>query len=338
MPAASRLTVEIGELDRDLKRFRLGDAKRASALAGAIRLGGVDAMAPVQVMRVAIASQGGQEKRERMLVVDGFKRIEAARRAGLERVPIAVIDGADRAEALALMAQLNRETGGLSALEQGWIVHELRHAHGWTLQRIAASLGRDASWACRREQLVSRLSPEVQTLLRDGGGGLDPAAAEEIAVLPRGKQVVLARRAVRTHPPLSVAELRALVRLLREAPDEAHRRYILDHPREVLGLLGNRTEGRRHDGADPWSDLEAKIRLLLQDMQMRSGEDRGSSPQPPIDAVQAGRLKGLLSKLIALLEEACHERKQPPTAAALDDARAGRADSGSGPRAEALDP
>jgi ParB-like chromosome segregation protein Spo0J len=270
------LTADLGELVRDLEGFRLKDPRRVHVLTETIRATGRFALPPLQVAKIGA----------RLVLVDGFKRLQAAREAGLGRVPIGIVE-ASRPEALVLLAQLNRSEGvGLSALEEGWIVYELRRAHAWTMERIGTALSRDTSWVCRREHLISRLDPAVQDLLRQGG--LDAAAAEEIAVLPRGKQEGLARRAAQGH--LSVAQIRALVRLVLQAPTDAHRHYLLNHPREVLALAGGRPLCR-----DRFSELEVLLQILL------SGSAR---PRP--DPATAVRLIPLLRKLLAFLEGSSH--------------------------------
>jgi ParB-like chromosome segregation protein Spo0J len=265
------LTADLGELVRDLEGFRLQDPRRVRVLTETIRATGQFALPPLQVAKIGA----------RLVLVDGFKRLQAARQAGLGRVPISLVD-ASRPEALVLLAQLNRREGaGLSALEEGWIVAELHRQHGQTHEQIAAVFGRNRTWALRREQLVSRLAPEVQHLIRQGG--LDPAAAQELLCVRHRTQTELARRAAQGH--LSVTQIRLLVRLILQAPSDAHRQYLLNHPREVLALAGDRPLC-----PDRFSELEVLLRIL------RAG------PRRP-DPSTAHRLIPLLRDLLAVLED-----------------------------------
>lgn len=229
------ISVDVSELRRDFAGFRLKNKRRVRALCGAIGLTG--AVPPVTVAKIG----------DKLVLVDGFKRIEAARTAKIARVPATILE-INRCEALVLLAQLNREAKNLTALEEGWIIAELHSRHGKTFKQIGALFGRDKTWTLRREQLVLKLSPEAQNLIRDGG--LDPAAAEEIIKLPHGNQEILARRAAQVR--LSVAQIRILVKLILESPDERTSAYILANPREAIALV---------EQQNPWSELELLLEL-----------------------------------------------------------------------------
>ncbi len=90
-------------------------------------------------------------------VVDGFKRVRAARQPGWAQLRVELRE-ADRAEAKLLMFWSHRAEG-LSDLEEAWVVRSLYREDGLSQPEIARLLGRDKSWACRRLQLAEGLRP-----------------------------------------------------------------------------------------------------------------------------------------------------------------------------------
>lgn len=127
-------------------------------------------------------------------VVDGFKRLLAARKLGWTTLRTRVL-AIDTLEAKLWLALLN-DRSGLTVLEEGWLVRALHRAHGLSQGAIAERLGRHKSWICRRLMLVEGLDGAVQVDVRLGV--LAPRAAVALAALPRGNQKraaeVVARR------------------------------------------------------------------------------------------------------------------------------------------------
>jgi ParB-like chromosome segregation protein Spo0J len=155
-------------------------------------------------------------------VLDGFKRLAAARELGwpelrVQRQPLPEADA--KAWIVALHA-----VQSLTELEEGWLVRSLHRDHGLTQAIIAAKLGRDKSWVCRRLLLVESLEPEVQARVRLGL--LAPRAALALHALPRGNQAaageVVARRG------LTVRQTELFVTHLLEQADPPARQRVLD--------------------------------------------------------------------------------------------------------------
>ena len=82
----------------------------------------------------------------------------------------------------------------------------------------------------RRIGLVTSLAPELVEDLKLGL--LHAGVARRLLALPRGNQVELAA-VVRGHG-LGVRDTEELASLVRHAPDDATRRWVLEHPREAL--------------------------------------------------------------------------------------------------------
>jgi ParB-like chromosome segregation protein Spo0J len=160
-------------------------------------------------------------------LLDGFKRLRAARALGWETLKVGCLE-ASPATALALMLSLNRRFG-LSQVEEALVVRELIRG-GMTGVEVGTLLGRHKSWVSRRRGLLERLAPELQEEMKLGL--LEPGMARRLLALPRGNQVELA--AVARNAALGVRQTEKLVQLWRQAPSEEARQFVLTHPSEAL--------------------------------------------------------------------------------------------------------
>ena len=111
-------------------------------------------LTPVVVCRVA---PGKHE------LLDGFKRLRAARQLGLGALSARAFDLTIRA-GKATMLQLNRVGRAISGMEEALVVHSLCHEDGLNQVEIALLLNRHKSWVCRRLALIERLSEASRSL------------------------------------------------------------------------------------------------------------------------------------------------------------------------------
>lgn len=81
----------------------------------------------------------------------GERRLRAARLAGLETIPAIVRELTDD-QALEVLVTENLQREDLLPLEEARGIRTLLQ-HGWTLQDVAAKLGRSVGWACQRDRL-----------------------------------------------------------------------------------------------------------------------------------------------------------------------------------------
>lgn len=101
----------------------------------------------------------------RHVLIDGYARVWALGRLGQDTVQALCLD---LSEADALLWHHQRQHHQRSALEDGWLVRELRDSHGLSGVGIAQRLRRCPSWVSRRLALVQSLPASVQRLLRQG--------------------------------------------------------------------------------------------------------------------------------------------------------------------------
>jgi ParB-like chromosome segregation protein Spo0J len=225
--------ISLGVLGEDYRRYRLPDANAEGAMARSLERYGQ--MAPVVVCL----------REEKPQMVDGFKRLSAARMLPRWTTLSARLLDVDERGAKAAIYGLNRAARPTQELEEAWIVFALVREDGLTQVETAELLGRHKSWVCRRLALLERLDEAVRDELRVGL--LGPTAARALVALPAGNQVEVlgcARRA-----GLTTAELRGVADLVRSAITREQVDYVLEKPRQALA--------QQH--AEPWRANDPRL-------------------------------------------------------------------------------
>jgi ParB-like chromosome segregation protein Spo0J len=208
--------VSLDLLGQAYRRYRLADADAEAAMAGSLRRWG---------QLAAVMACVRQQKFE---VLDGFKRLAAARQVGMTSLSVRVLEVDDR-EAKAAILSLNRGQRATRELEEAWIVQALVREDGLTQVETGQLLGRHKSWVCRRLALLERLSEAVKEDMRLGLVG--PALARQLTRLPTGNQEALL--ALTRRETLSAQEVSGVIGLLEAASDE-QAAFVLARPREAL--------------------------------------------------------------------------------------------------------
>lgn len=161
---------------------------------------------PVTVVtrQAFLTAHPGQDDRlgtARYVVIDGNRRLGAARLAGLDDLRIDVNDAlaasaADIIES-ALVANLHREN--LTPLEEAEALATLMKVHG-SQRQVGRRVGKTSMWVSQRLALLN-LTPELQDALRDGGITVEDA--RQVGRLPQDQQAAdaQARKKRRENPP-----------------------------------------------------------------------------------------------------------------------------------------
>jgi len=240
------------------RRYRLPDPEAEADMAGSLRRYGQ--LAPLVVCPRDDAYE----------VLDGFKRLAAARALGWSAVAARIWPADDRAAKAAIYG-LNQTGRRTQEWEDAWIVHALVRDDGLTQVEVAELLGRHKSWVCRRLALVEKLAEEVRDDLRLGL--LSATAARALVRLPAGNQVEVVATVHRDD--LTATELEGVVDLLAVAPARSQQEYILTKPREALrqaraetgwawdprlSRTGNRVARRLADVLECLGQLESWLR------------------------------------------------------------------------------
>lgn len=199
-------------------RYRLHSPDAERAMARSLQRYGQ--LSPVIVCR----------RQDRYELIDGFKRLGAARQlAGIAHLSARLMEADERAAKAAIYG-LNRTGGRTRELEEAWIIQALVRDDGMSQVEVAELLGRHKSWVCRRLALIERLGPQAREELRVGL--LTPAAAREMAWLPQGNQAEVL--AATRREALTRAELAGLADPWLGCTERRQQEYLLAHPREAL--------------------------------------------------------------------------------------------------------
>lgn len=153
-------------------------------LAQSIRAQGV-----IQPLVVARRSDG------KYTIIAGERRWRAARRCGLEQVPVVVREIDDDRELLELALVENIQRADLDAIEEAEAYRSLRERFDLTQEQIASRVGRARSTITNTLRLL-RLPAEIQDLVR--GGSLTAGQVRPLLALDSAeRQVELAERIAR---------------------------------------------------------------------------------------------------------------------------------------------
>lgn len=148
-------TVEIGLLDLAYADTRIRRPRQILRLADSLIRQGQ--LLPI----VVVAGEAGC-----WVLIDGYQRVQAARRAGLDTLTAHIWPGRpDEALCQLLCRDGARQ---FDVFEQAALLRELKVTHRFSQNRIAAQMGRHPSWVTRRLALIESLPPQVVCAVRDG--------------------------------------------------------------------------------------------------------------------------------------------------------------------------
>jgi len=151
------MKLEFHQLNRRYEHLRVKSAEEQRRLLASLAASGQQ----IPIVVVAIS-----ENPDGYLVIDGYKRIAALEQLGHDTVE-AVIWPMGECEALVLEHSM-RLSPRDTALEQGWLLQELRERFAYSLDDLARRLDRSVSWVCRRLALVELLPQVIQQTVRVG--------------------------------------------------------------------------------------------------------------------------------------------------------------------------
>jgi ParB-like chromosome segregation protein Spo0J len=219
-PALEMRAEPLARLGERYRRYRLADSQAETAMARSLERWG-------QLAPVVVCQRG-----EQWQMVDGFKRLAAARVLDWPTLLVRRLETDDERTVKAAMYSLNRVGQHLQELEEAWLVQALVRADGLSQVETAELLGRHKSWVCRRLALLEKLSAEVRNDLEVGV--LPPSLARQLVRLPVGNQAALL--AVARRDALTAAEVRGVVDLWLGAAGALQQDHLLAQPREALRL------------------------------------------------------------------------------------------------------
>jgi len=162
VPSPEDRVVEIAELRETHAGLRLLDEGSVRAMRESLVRHG-------QLMALAAYREGAGA----LEVIDGFKRLHAARELGWVLLRVRILP-VGVAEAKAAIGILNHGRG-LSELEEAWLVRSLYREDALTQPQIGRLLGRHKSWVSRRlllaeglDEAVPGFEPQLAARVDDG--------------------------------------------------------------------------------------------------------------------------------------------------------------------------
>lgn len=210
-------SVCVDRLDERYGCFRIPRPRQEAAVGESMRRFG-------QLTPVVAAERG-----DGPVVVDGFKRLHAARKIGIDCIDVRVLPLSEQA-AVAAVYSLNRYGSGMTDMEEALVVRSLCREHGLAQTEVGEILGRHKSWVSRRLMLIERLSEQVQSDVRVGL--VSVSMTREIVRLPRGNQPEVALCIHQNG--LTVREASLLVTLFEKATDRSEQQALIERPRDAL--------------------------------------------------------------------------------------------------------
>jgi ParB-like chromosome segregation protein Spo0J len=162
-----------------------------------------------------------------------------------------------------------------SALEEGWLLKELKERHGMSSLSMAEALQRSASWVSRRLALVTALPETIQEMVRRGAIGAH-AAMRSLVPLARANALEAGKLAAAiAGKKLSTREVEDLAAAFC-AGTRSTRQRLLDDP---LLFLKAHKEARQAPPLNPVellrNDFEA-LAAIARRVQRRLSETSGS--------------------------------------------------------------
>ena len=214
------MELEFHQLERRYEQLRRACRARDSRVLASLDRHGQ------QLPVVVVAGDDG-----RYVLVDGYKRVRGLIKLRRDTVRATCWDV--REDEALMLGRLMQTAEGDSALEQGWLLCELRERFGLTVEELARRFDRSPSWVSGRLGLVSALPEPIQEHVRQGRL-LPHAAMKFLLPLVRANRpgaVALAKAIAPLSP--STRQTEALCVAFARANDEA-RQYLLRHPDQFL--------------------------------------------------------------------------------------------------------
>ena len=295
------------ELDLHCLELRFANSRLVEPRAVARIVHSIEQCGQIVPCVVVAVSGGPGAGSERLVLLDGYRRVAALRRLGRDTASVEkwTCDLTD-----ALLGLLARtQNRPFASIEEALLIRELMQGPGLSQHDLARRCGRDVSWVSRRLQLLSGLPDAALTAVRDGTLS-SWSANRVVAPLARANAEHADRLlTAMTDAPLSTRELHGWFEHYQKASRRTRERMV-SHPRLFLDALRANSEQRAgerlRDG--PEGECAADLRgieAILARLRKRVASLR-PLPQTLIDAVP--RVRATVEALISEIQrEGAHD-------------------------------
>jgi len=264
MKTSNIISIEPSKLDLSLAHLRQCPQSAIKAMISSLEKRGQ--------LNPVIAAQ----EDKRMILVDGFKRHQAARTIGMKNIFVHILplSGPNMKAYLYLLNKNN----GFSFIEECLLIHELVEKDRLPQKDAAIMLERHESWVSRRLDIYRHLVPEV---IEDIRTGLLPAGSgQSLARLPQGNQVDIAAAIARDG--LQVKEAKRLVDLWCKADSPEARRFVVGSSRKALELSqinsNEKIDPRIPANARGWFKAVCRLKQSAMNLKQKSENSLGAMP------------------------------------------------------------
>jgi len=206
--------VDLGSLDLRYAHTRVAKPKLLEMLTTSIERYG-------QITPVFTVPEQG-----RLVLIDGYVRVGAIKRLGRDTITVDIHEIPEQGALFRLLGESGQRQW--EAVEQAWIIRDLKERFGCTLREIARGIGYDTSWVTRRLSLIDGLPDEV--LKSVCTGQVSTYAATRILVPLARANSEHAEKLVAhlAHSPLSTRELSELFKHYEVSNKQIRERMISD--------------------------------------------------------------------------------------------------------------
>jgi len=255
--ANNPVEVDLGSLDLRYAHTRVAKPKLLEMLTTSIERYG-------QITPVFTVPEQG-----RLVLIDGYVRVGAIKRLGRDTITADIHEIPEQGALFRLLGESGQRQW--EAVEQAWIIRDLKERFGCSLREIARGIGYDTSWVTRRLSLIDGLPDDV--LRSVCTGQVSTYAATRILVpLARANRDHAEKLVAHlAHSPLSTRELSELFKHY-EASNKQIRERMISDPSLFLKVRKSREDNtsaerlqRGPEGAwiKDWEIIKAVARRLV---------------------------------------------------------------------------
>jgi len=212
--SCTSVEVDLGLLDLRYAHTRIARPKHVEIIARSIER--FDQITPVLII----------PEDERLVLIHGFVRLASIRKLGRDTIRGDIQEISEVQALYHLLADTQERQW--EALEQAWIIRDLKERLGCSLTEIARGIGYDPSWVSRRLSLIEGLPEEI--LRSVATGSVSTYAASRVLVPLARANTHHAQRLVAhlAHHRLSTRELAGFFKHYEASNKQTRERMIAD--------------------------------------------------------------------------------------------------------------
>ena len=165
-------------------------------------------------------------EQSRFVLIDGYVRVGAIKRLGRDTIIADVHEIPEQGALFHLLGESGQRQW--EAVEQAWIIRDLKERFGCSLRQIARGIGYDASWVTRRLSLIDGLPDEVLKTVCTGHVSTYAATRILVPLARANRDHAEKLVAHLAHSPLSTRELSELFKHYEASNKQIRERMISD--------------------------------------------------------------------------------------------------------------